>query len=112
MLGATCGPTVGKGRARQHWDRAVRWHWDELPSSSALPGKALAGLKACAAPGELSTTRPSCSSPSVRPSVRLSANTNYGLGECISEMCKYKRQEIKVISYRRGEVTMTTWDLI
>lgn len=33
------------------------------------------------------------------PRPRLSVNTNYGLGECISEMCKYKRQEIKVISY-------------
>lgn len=33
------------------------------------------------------------------PHPRLSVNTNYGLGECISEMCKYKRQEIKVISY-------------
>lgn len=35
----------------------------------------------------------------VLPRPRLSVNTNYGLGECISEMCKYKRQEIKVISY-------------
>lgn len=40
---------------------------------------------------------PSCGSSFPRP--RLSVNTNYGLGECISEMCKYKRQEIKVISY-------------